>query len=84
MEEKLKKRFDANLDFIEDEWPTEEQLASGKRYCRMIKVKPLTYKEVVNFQLQGLEDDQLSFDARERNLQQRLKNMPYRMQTFHI
>ena len=24
MEEKLKKRYDSNLDFIEDEWPTEE------------------------------------------------------------
>lgn len=84
MEEKLRKRYDPSLDYIEDEWPTEEQLASGKRYCRLKKVKPLTYKEVLNFQLMALEDEQLSFDTRERNLQQRIKNMPPRHQTFHI
>ena len=39
VEEKLRKRFDKDLEFIEDEWPTEEQIKFGhKKYCNIVKV----------------------------------------------
>ena len=57
IEDKLLKRFDSQLIIIEDKWPTEEDINSNKKYCHISKVKPLTYKEILNFQLRDLEDE---------------------------
>ena len=85
IEDKLHKRFDPDLLFIEDQWPAQEQINSREaKYCHIIKVQPLTFNEVDNFQLLGLEDEQLVFDMQDKNLKEQVKNMPPKMQNFHL
>ena len=55
IEEELTEKFDEDLQFIEDRWPTEEELAEGdKKFCHLVRVKPLTLKEVDEFDLHDM------------------------------
>ena len=56
MEDELRERFDEDLILIEESWPSEEDLLSHSKYCHLMRVKPLTLKEVTEFDLHDMVD----------------------------
>ena len=88
IEEKLLKRFDKELEFVEDNWPSEELIKFGhKKYCNIVKVLPLTFKEVKLYDLYDLfedEDENLRFDDEDRILQEKIADMPTKLANYHI
>mmetsp|Transcript_5462 Transcript_5462/g.7293 ORF Transcript_5462/g.7293 Transcript_5462/m.7293 type:complete len:119 (+) Transcript_5462:1805-2161(+) len=79
----LRDNFDADLFFIEDVWPTEEQLRTGARkYCHLAEVKPLTLREIEAFDMHELVDR--VFDDEDRHLLEKIQVMPEKLQNFYI
>ena len=70
VEEKLRKRFDPDLKFVEDDMPTQEEIQiETRKYCKIVKVLPLTFKEVQLYDLLDMEDGKdLIFDDEDRIL----------------
>ena len=86
IEEELQERFDEDLVFIEDEWPSEEELTIGhKKYCHLVRVKPLTLKEVDEFDLHDMvANDEIRMDDDDNHLLDKIQVMPAKMQNFYI
>ena len=79
----LRDNFDDDLHFIEDEWPSEEELRAGDRkYCHMVQVYPLTLKEIEAFDLHELVDR--VFDEDDKHLLEKIEAMPEKLQNFYI
>ena len=78
MESKLRKRFDTRIKFIDDKWPPiSDLIESNAVYCHLIKVYPLTCKEVSQLDLGDVMDGKnVIFDSQDLSLKQKIKQMP--------
>jgi len=79
IEEKLRKRYDPDLKYIEDKLPSKDEILTGNRkFCNIVKVLPLTFKEVKLFDLYDMFDDEskMQFDDEDRILQEKTADMP--------
>lgn len=86
-EEKLRKRFDPDLKYIEDEWPTEDEILNGDRkFCHIVKVLPLTFNEVKLYDLYDMFDNEknMQFDDEDRILQEKTADMPQKLANYHL
>ena len=81
--DELRENFDENLSFIEDKWPTQEELNAGQiKYCHLVQVYPLTLKEIEAFDLHDLVDR--VFDDDDKHLLEKIEAMPEKLQNFYI
>ena len=86
IEEELQDRYDEDLIFIEDRWPNEEQLSHGhEKYCHLVRVHPLTLKEVTEFDLYDMVDrKEIIIDDEDEKLLEKIQAMPTKLQNFYI
>ena len=74
IEDELRERFDEDINFIEETWPSEEQLRLGhSKYCHLVRVKPLTLKEVDEFDLHDMiENREIIMDDDDNHLLEKI------------
>ena len=86
IEEELQERYDEDIIFIEETWPSEEQLTHGhKKYCHLVRVKPLTLKEIDEFDLHDMVDrGEIVMDDDDNQLLDKIQTMPEKLQNFYI
>lgn len=52
IEDEMRDYFDKDIKFVETEWPSDEELSKGHtKYCHLVRVEPLTMKEIEQFDL---------------------------------
>lgn len=80
-EELLAEKFDDDLTFIEDKWPSDEDLNHGhKKYCHLVRVKPLTLKEIDEFDLHDMVDRrEIIMDNDDNQLLEKIYAMPAKL-----
>ena len=65
IEDEMRDHFDPEIKFVESKWPSDEELQKGHtKYCHLVRVEPLTMKEIEQFDL-FVSDDGEKIDLKE-------------------
>ena len=81
IEDELRERYDEDLNFIEERWPSDDELARGhSKYCHLVKVHPLTFKEIDEFDLHDMvEKKEIVMDEEDNMLLDKIQAMPTKL-----
>lgn len=86
IEDELRELLDEDICFIEESWPSDEEIAQGHRkYCHLVRVEPLTFKEVDEFDLHNMVDKkEIIMDEDDNQLLDKIRAMPTKLKNYYI
>ena len=86
IEDEMRDHFDSEIKFVESQWPSDEELQKGHtKYCHLVRVEPLTMKEIEQFDLFESDDgEKIDLQQEEYSLINKVQDMPVKLSNYYL